>query len=133
MAGKLGRDREVMSEINVIPLVDVMLVLLIIFMVTAPMLKVGLDVDLPKAKVKQLSTEERLTVVINRKGDIFLNEKRVSLEELHRRLKAISKRNPNLFLKADRRVPYGKVAKVMAEIKDAGIEKVGLVTEPLRR
>jgi TolR protein len=133
MAGKLGRDREVMSEINVIPLVDVMLVLLIIFMVTAPMLKVGLDVDLPQAKGKQLPTEERLTVVINKKGDIFLNEKRVSLEELHRRLKAISKRNPNLFLKADRRVPYGKVAKVMAEIKDAGIEKVGLVTEPLRR
>jgi biopolymer transport protein TolR len=97
------------------------------------MLKVGLDVDLPQAKGKQLPTEERLTVVINKKGDIFLNEKRVSLEELHRRLKAISKRNPNLFLKADRRVPYGKVAKVMAEIKDAGIEKVGLVTEPLRR
>lgn len=131
MAGMFNRDREVMSEINVTPLVDVMLVLLIIFMVTAPMLKMGIDVDLPKTKAKQLVEEERFTVVINRKGQIYLNDRRVSLKELHRKLSAISKRNPELYIKADRRVPYGLVVKVMAEVKDAGIEKVGLVTEPL--
>ncbi len=132
MAGMFSRDREVMSEINVTPLVDVMLVLLIIFMVTAPMLKMGIDVDLPKTKAKQLVEEERFTVVINKKGEIFLNDKKVTLRELNRKLSAISKRNPELYIKADRRVPYGLVVKVMAEVKDAGIEKVGLVTEPIQ-
>ncbi|RME64483.1 MAG: protein TolR [Nitrospirae bacterium] len=132
MAGMFSRDREVMSEINVTPLVDVMLVLLIIFMVTAPMLKMGIDVDLPKTKAKQLVEEERFTVVINRKGQIYLNDRRVTLRELNRKLSAISKRNPELYIKADRRVSYGLVVKVMAEVKDAGIEKVGLVTEPIQ-
>ncbi len=130
---KIRRNRGVMSEINVTPLVDVMLVLLIIFMVTAPMLKQGLDVELPKAKGKQLPTEERIAVVIKRGGKIYLNNRKVTLPELRRRLKAISKLNPNVYLKADRRVPYGEVVKVMAEIKDVGIEKVGLITEPVQR
>jgi len=131
MAGMFNRDRDIMSEINVTPLVDVMLVLLIIFMVTAPMLKMGIDVQLPKAKAKHLIEEERFTVIINKKGEIYLNDRKVSLRQLHRKLSAISKRNPELYIKADRAVPYGLVVKVMAEIKDAGIEKVGLVTEPL--
>ncbi len=133
MAGMFNRDREVMSEINVTPLVDVMLVLLIIFMVTAPMLKMGIDVQLPKTKAKQLVQQERFTVVINRRGQIFLNNRKISLRQLHRKLSVISKRNPELYIKADRRVPYGLVVKVMAEVKDAGIERVGLVTEPIHR
>ena len=130
---KIRRRRTVMSEINVTPLVDVMLVLLIIFMVTAPMLKQGIDIELPKAKGKQLKSEERINVTIKRKGVIYLNNRKVTLSELVRKLRAISKLNPNVYLKADRHVPYGDVVKVMAEIKDAGIEKVGLITEPVSR
>ncbi|HHN66194.1 MAG TPA: protein TolR [Nitrospirae bacterium] len=128
---KRHRRRAVMSEINVTPLVDVMLVLLIIFMVTAPMLKQGIDIELPKAKGKQLRSEERIDVKINRRGEIYLNNRKVTLKELVRKMKAISRLNPDVYLKADRKVPYGKVVRVMAEIKDAGIEKVGLITEPL--
>jgi len=130
---KIRRRRTVMSEINVTPLVDVMLVLLIIFMVTAPMLKQGIDIESPKAKGKQLKSEERINVTIKRKGVIYLNNRKVTLSELVRKLRAISKLNPNVYLKADRHVPYGDVVKVMAEIKDAGIEKVGLITEPVSR
>ncbi|HEC97687.1 MAG TPA: protein TolR [Nitrospirae bacterium] len=125
-----NRTRRVMSEINVTPFVDVMLVLLIIFMVAAPLMKQGLDVDLPKAGGKALPAQERITVTLKKNGKLYLNNKAVSIQEMRRRLKAISKLNPNLYLKADRRVPYGKVMKVMAEIKNAGIEKVGLITEP---
>jgi len=123
-------EKRVMSEINVTPLVDVMLVLLVIFMVTAPLLKQGLDVDLPKAKGKELPAEERIMVSVKKDGKIYLNRKALSLQELTRRLRAISKRNPTLYLQADRRVPYGEVVKIMGEIKAAGIEKVGLMTEP---
>jgi TolR protein len=122
-----------MSEINITPLVDVMLVLLIIFMVTAPLLKQGLEVDLPKAKGKELPAEERLNVTIKKNGKIYLNNKSVSISVLKKKLKAVSKLNPNVYLQADRRVSYGRVMKVMGEIKDAGIEKVGLITEPRAR
>ncbi len=130
---KTRRDRNVMSEINITPLVDVMLVLLIIFMVTAPLLKQGLEVDLPKAKGKELPAEERLNVTIKKNGKIYLNNKSVSISVLKKKLKAVSKLNPNVYLQADRRVSYGRVMKVMGEIKDAGIEKVGLITEPRAR
>ena len=125
-----GRDRGVLSEINVTPFVDVMLVLLVIFMVTAPLLQQGIDVNLPKAKGKDLPTEERITLVISKNRTIFMNENPVSLQEMRRKLDAISKLNPNVFLKADRDVPYGFVVEVMGEIKDAGIEKLGMITEP---
>jgi biopolymer transport protein TolR len=124
------RQRGVLSEINVTPLVDVMLVLLIIFMVTAPLLKQGIDVELPKAKGKELPPEERVSITIRKGGNIYMNENKVSLEEMRLKLDAMSKLNPNVFLKADRDVPYGMVVQTIGEIKDAGIEKLGIITEP---
>ncbi len=130
MAFRPARHRTVLSEINVTPLVDVMLVLLIIFMVTAPLLQQGVDVNLPKAKGKDLPPEERITIVIKRGGSIFMNDNPVSMNDMAKKLSAISKLNPNVFLKADRDVPYGLVVEVMGEIKEAGIEKLGMITEP---
>ncbi|UCG78239.1 MAG: protein TolR [Nitrospirota bacterium] len=127
---EFNKERGVLSEINVTPLVDVMLVLLIIFMVTAPMLKQGVDVDLPQAKGKSLPAEERVVIVMKKDGTIFLNDKKMRLSQVVEKLRAISKINPDVYLKADKRVPYGEVVKLMAEIKGAGIEKLGMVTEP---
>jgi len=127
---KTNRLRTVLSEINVIPFVDVMLVLLVIFMVTAPLLQQGIDVNLPKAKGKDLPPEERITLVIKKNGVIYMNENPVTVSEMRNKLDAISKLNPNVFLKADRDVPYGLIVEVMGEIKDAGIEKLGIITEP---
>lgn len=119
-----------MSEINVTPMVDVMLVLLIIFMVTAPLLQQGIDVNLPKAKGKDLPPEERMNIVIRKDGSIYLNDAAFGLRELRAKLRAISKLNPNVYLKADKDVPYGLVVEVMGEVKEAGIEKLGMITEP---
>lgn len=127
---KLDRNRKVLSEINVTPFVDVMLVLLVIFMVTAPLLQQGIDVNLPKAKGRDLPPEERITLVIKKEGTIYMNENPVSITEMRRKLKAISELNPNVFLKADRGVSYGFVVGVIGEIKEAGIERLGIVTEP---
>jgi len=127
---KLNRNRDVLSEINVTPFVDVMLVLLIIFMVTAPLLQQGIDVNLPQAKGKDLPPEERITLVIKRDGIIYMNDNPVSPTEMGNKLRAISKLNPDVFLKADKDVPYGFVVEVMGEIKEAGIEKLGMITEP---
>jgi len=127
---KLNRHRDVLSEINVTPFVDVMLVLLVIFMVTAPLLQQGIDVNLPRAKGKDLPPEERITLVVKRGGVIYMNDNPVSLTEMREKLEAIGKLNPNVFLKADKDVPYGFVVEIMSEIKEAGIEKLGMITEP---
>ena len=127
---KTSRDRNVLSEINVTPFVDVMLVLLVIFMVTAPLLQQGVDVNLPKAKGKDLPPEERISIVIKRDRTIYMNETPLTIPQMCGKLEAISKLNPNIFLKADKDVPYGLVVEVMGEIKEAGIEKLGMITEP---
>lgn len=128
------RDRSALSEINVIPLVDIMLVLLIIFMVTAPFMQQGIDVNLPKARGKELpAEEERIIVTITKGNQIYINKNLIGLSDLSRKLQKIYERRADkeIFLRADRDVPYGFVVRTMAEIKNAGIEKLGMVTEPL--
>ncbi len=129
-------DRGTMSQINVTPLVDVMLVLLVIFMVTAPMMQQGVQVNLPKAETKALpSQEETVVVSIEKSGRLFINSSEVSNEELRSKLMTMfaNRSKKEVFLKADRDVPYGEVVRTMAEIKGAGIERLGMITEPTQR
>ena len=128
-----GNHDRLMSEINVTPFVDVMLVLLIIFMVTAPMMVQGLDVALPQVTAKPLETKDELLMIsINKEQQVFINDFQVTADTLQDKLSKIlqGRVNPEVYLKADREVPYGTVAMVMAQIKDAGVEKLGMVTEP---
>ena len=128
-----GKHSELMSEINVTPFVDVMLVLLIIFMVTAPMMIQGLDVDLPKASAKPLESEkEHLVITINREQQIYINDFEVTVESLGNKLTKIlqGRTDRDVYLKADKGIPYGTVVQVMAEIKGAGVEQLGMITEP---
>ena len=127
---KTNRNRTALSEINVTPFVDVMLVLLIIFMVTAPLMQQGIDVNLPKAKGKELPPEERISIVVKKGGALFMNDNPISKHDMVTKLASISKLNPNVFLKADKDVPYGTVVEIMGDVKEAGIEKLGMVTEP---
>lgn len=127
-----GND-QFMSDINVTPFVDVMLVLLIIFMVTAPMMVQGVDVDLPKATSKALKgTEERLIISVDSERKVFINEQKVSVEFLTRKLGAILENfdRKNVYLKADKRVPYGIVVNVISKIKNAGVDSLGMITIP---
>ncbi|MEW6719985.1 MAG: protein TolR [Thermodesulfobacteriota bacterium] len=129
-------DRRVMADINVTPLVDVMLVLLIIFMVTAPMLTQGVDVNLPKASAKAMrSDEERLVLTVDANSRIFVGKQPVEFNRLSPVLKQIvsQREDRQVFFRADRSVPYGFVVKVIAEVRNSGIEKLGMVTEPLER
>jgi biopolymer transport protein TolR len=126
-------DSRPMAEINVTPLVDVMLVLLIIFMVTAPMMQTGIDVNLPRVKAKSVDvTEEKLVLTINGTKEIFLNKTRMSLTDLGTKLEHIfaSRIEREVYLRADRNVPYGFVVEVMAEVRKAGVDKLGMITEP---
>ena len=122
-----------MAEINVTPLVDVMLVLLIIFMVTAPMLSMGIDVNLPRVKSNSVDVaEEKLVLTISESKEIFLNKTRMPLGELTPKLEAIfaNRIDREIFLRADKNVPYGFVVEVMAEVRKAGVDKLGMITEP---
>lgn len=132
IGGNGGRPG-MMSEINVTPLVDVMLVLLIIFMVTAPMMTQGLDVNLPKVDSQALQTEEQQTILtIKADGAIFLDEFAVPVTNLAYQVAEVMrvKKNQTVFLRADQDTPYGAVAGVMGQLRQAGITSVGLVTEP---
>ena len=132
MAIGSGSDR-LMSDINVTPFVDVMLVLLIIFMVTAPMMVQGVDVALPEVSATPMVTEkENLTVTIDREANIYINDFQVRMDFLKEKLEKIlaGKTDREVFFRADKDVSYGVVVSVMAEIKAAGVEKLGMVTDP---
>jgi len=129
LAGRRARRRSArpMAEINVTPMVDVMLVLLIIFMVTAPLLTVGVPIDLPKTEAKQLEGDkEPLTISVQPDGKIFLQETEIGLDEIVPKLTAISKNGfeERIFVRGDRRVDYGKIMKVMATINAAGFRRI---------
>jgi biopolymer transport protein TolR len=129
----LGNGNSVMSDINVTPLVDVMLVLLIIFMVTAPMMMQGVDVALPEATTEPLAAEEdHLMVSIDRDMKIFINDHNVSLLQLRDKLARIlqERNDQTVYLRADRQIPYGMVMNVMDAVKGAGVERLGMVTIP---
>ncbi|MBW2631045.1 MAG: biopolymer transporter ExbD [Deltaproteobacteria bacterium] len=120
------------SDINVTPLVDVILVLLIIFMVTAPMLQMGIDVNLPRVKAKTVDVgEEKLILTINNKEEIFINKYKTSVTGLEAKLKSIfsSRIDREIFMRADKEVPYGFVVRVMSEVRKAGVDKLGMITE----
>ena len=136
MSFKLNRSsKEPMSEINVTPFVDVMLVLLIIFMVTAPLLTVGVQVDLPETSADSLPDEkEPLTVTINSKGEIFIQEHQVVFQKVVPKILAISKNRTDtrIYIRGDKTINYGRVLEVMGMLSGAGFSKVALISEPYK-
>ena len=129
-----GQRRPVKAEINVTPMVDVMLVLLIIFMVSAPLLTVGVPLDLPKTQAKSLNQDkDPLTLSVTLKGQVFINDKQISLDDLVPKLKAITEArggtNERIYVRGDKQVDYGTVMKVMGRLSAAGFHRVALVTD----
>ena len=128
-----GNNKELMSDINVTPFVDVMLVLLIIFMVTAPMMIEGLNVDLPEATAKPLDSEkEHLVITIDKDLLVYINDYKIGVDSLGDKLNKMlqGRSDREVYLRADKTIPYGIVVQVMAEIKKAGVEQLGMITEP---
>lgn len=128
-----GRTQTVLADINITPLVDVVLVLLIIFMLTAPVLQSGVEVSVPKTKTVKEITEQRLVVTIDREQRVFLGDTPVNIAELPQRLRQ-PKTDPAhqvIYLRADERVPFGAFASVMDAVKQAGITNVSIVTQPI--
>lgn len=135
MAMQLGSSSRPMSEINVTPMVDVMLVLLIIFMVTAPLIQQGVAVNLPETKGQALNVDEdRIIMTLTKNKQIFLGETELPYKNLRDKLVGNVKlqRDKEIYLHADRTLPYGFVVDIMAIIKDAGVEKLGMVTDPMQ-
>ena len=129
-----SRDSTTIAQINVTTLVDVMLVLLVIFMVTAPIIQQGVQVNLPQAKAAAIpGTEQLLVVSIAKNGKIYLNDNVMTLDELGSRMRAIraNEAEKQVYVRADQDVRYGLVMKTIAELKQAGIERVGMVTRPM--
>ncbi len=129
-------SKGIVSDINVTPLVDVMLVLLIIFMVTAPMMTQGVDVKLPESSAPAIpSDDERLVVTVTEDRNVYINENLVEPGELESKLEAITQNrldHKGVFLRADAKIPYGYVMEVMGLIRQAGIDQIGMVTEPAK-
>lgn len=129
-----GDNDRLMSDINVTPFVDVMLVLLIIFMATAPMMIQGVNVSLPEAVAKPLVSEkDHLLITLDKNGKLYINNYKIAPEFLQNKIKKILEGHPDqeVYLRADKDVSYGAVVKIMSEIKGAGVEKLGMVTEPV--
>lgn len=128
-----ARHRRLLAEINIIPLVDVVLVLLIIFMVTAPLLYRGIDITLPRAATNTIKPETRKVLTIQKNQSLFLDQEEVALSGLADRLQTLKKTlSPlSIYLRADQGVPYGAVVKVMDIIKQSGIDRLGIVTDPV--
>jgi biopolymer transport protein TolR len=127
-----GDPGRFLGEINVVPLVDVVLVLLIIFMVTAPLMYRGIDIDLPRSSVNTIKPEDRVVLTVSRDRAVFIDKARVPRVGLEEALGKLARSRPDLtlYLRADRDVPYGTVVEVMDAIKQAGIERLGMITEP---
>lgn len=127
-----SRHRRFLSEINIIPLVDVVLVLLVIFMVTAPMLHRGIDLTLPQSKSNTITPAERLIITIEPTGAMYVGKDRVTLITLRKRLHEAKALNPDVsvYLRADSKIAYGHIVKIMDEVKGVGIERLGMVTNP---
>ena len=136
MAFNLKRsEREPMSEINVTPFVEVMLVLLIIFMVTAPLLTVGVQVDLPETSADTLPEEsEPLTLTINSKGEVFIQESKIEFDNLINKILAVSKNRTDtrIYVRGDKTINYGRVLEVMGKLSGSGFTKVALISEPYK-
>mgnify|MGYP000969241768 CR=1 FL=1 len=134
---KLSKDSKVpLSEINIIPLVDVMLVLLIIFMITAPMMQHGVNIDIPKVTTKPLPAKDEPQILsITKDQQLVLNEKKLSLKDLKPAVQFLfaNKKDKEIFLRADKDVPYGFVVSCMGIVREAGIEKVNIVTRPIEQ
>ena len=129
----LGGIRSVLSEINVTPFVDVMLVLLVIFMVTAPLIQTGIDVNLPAAKAKAVVTkEDPIVITVKSEKQIYIQDARIDAKALGAKLEAILRNRDEreVFLRADESVPYGVIVRLMAEVKEAGVDKLGMITVP---
>lgn len=120
-----------LAEINIIPLVDVVLVLLVVFMVTAPMLHRGIDLSLPRSQSNTITPEERLVITIEPDERVYLGKDRVTLIHLRKRLRQAKVLNAgvSVYLRADRRVPYGRIVQIMDEVKRVGIERLGMITD----
>jgi biopolymer transport protein TolR len=127
-----GERTPLNAEINVVSLIDVMMLLLVIFMITAPMMQGGVDVKLPTAEARPLESKSGLVVTIDRQGVIFVDETRMTYEEFRASFRSIASRSANkgVYLRADEVVSYGQVARVMAVMRAAGVSDIGLVTEP---
>ena len=130
-----GRTQTAMADINITPLVDVVLVLLIIFMVTAPVLQSGIDVSVPKTRTVKEITEERTVITINKDQRVFLGNDAININEMSAKIhqKIRDPRNQSIFIRADENVPFGVFATVMDAVKQSGITNVSIVTQPLEQ
>ena len=126
------RERHIIREINLVPLIDVLLTVLFFYMIVSPMMSRGLDVNLPKSESNTVKSEDRIVLTVTRGEEIFVEKERVDISRLRRVLDTIriSKPQINVYLRADRDAPYGAVVQVMDVVKQAGIDRLGMVTEP---